>query len=95
MFVTLQTLVGQRYGSRPLPRKIPQAELDQITTALGESGSSDTLSVIEKWYKLDENSLPPEYVLQPLSTIGKTGLSDADFRSLREDNPQTVRKGKI
>jgi len=45
-------LLGDRYGWQPLPARIPAAELDPRPMA-GE------------WYKLDENAVPPEYVLQP------------------------------
>ena len=44
-------LLGDRYGWQPLPARILAAELDPRPVA-GE------------WYKLDENAVPPEYVLQ-------------------------------
>src|ERR1700690_1390389 len=49
-------LLGDRYGWRPLPARIPVSELDPRAVA-GD------------WYKLDENAVPPEYVLQPRAGV--------------------------
>ena len=45
-------LLGDRYGWRPLPTRIAASEFDPRPIA-GD------------WYRLDENAVPPEYVLQP------------------------------
>jgi len=49
-------LLGDRYGWLPLPSRIPVSELDPRVAA-GD------------WYKLDENAVPAEYVLQPRAGI--------------------------
>ena len=49
-------LLGDRYGWLPLPTRIPASELDPRPAA-GD------------WYKLDENAIPAEYVLQPRAGI--------------------------
>ncbi len=47
-------LLGDRYGWQPLPARIPVSEFDPRAVA----GAGE-------WYRLDENAVPPEYVLQP------------------------------
>lgn len=54
-------LLGDRYGWQPLPEKIPANEMEEIFNKL----SSDKKNIVEKWYWLDENAVPAEYVLQP------------------------------
>jgi len=54
-------LLGDKYGWQPVPEIIPQEEMDEILTAFPD----DAKPLIEKWYRLDENAVPPEYVLQP------------------------------
>jgi len=58
-------LLGERYGWRPLPEEIPGNEYEEIHTFLSE-GSDDTgLELLNQWYKLDTNAVPPVYVLIP------------------------------
>lgn len=61
-------LLGDRYGWLPLPTRIPATELDPRPVA-GD------------WYKLDENAVPAEYVLQP-----RTGIfTNPDIWSVMEE----------
>lgn len=54
-------LLGDKYGWQPIPSTIPQVEMDDIQTVLG----AEDLSLVQKWYRLDLNAVPPEYVLLP------------------------------
>lgn len=54
-------LLGDKYGWQPIPEKIPGIEGDKIFPLL----NNDDASLFNKWYKKDENAIPPEYVLQP------------------------------
>ena len=54
-------LLGEKYGWQPIPEIIPGYEMDAILKVLSE----DVKTLINKWYRLDENAIPPEYVLQP------------------------------
>src|SRR5437868_1853381 len=54
-------LLGERYGWRPIPPTIPADEFD----ALDEHLSPSDRGLVEKWYRRDDNAVPPEYVLQP------------------------------
>ncbi len=54
-------LLGEKYGWQPIPEIIPEDEMVQILRLL----QGDDKSLIGKWYRLDENAVPPVYVLQP------------------------------
>lgn len=68
-FLSLQ---GDKYGYRPLPRSIPQNMFEE--RAVNWEASSIDMAL--RWYRLDENAQPPEYVLRPL-----LHLNDAEFWS--------------
>jgi WD40 repeat protein len=55
-------LLGNRYGWRPLPHEIPAGEFQQIRQRVFEP---DDRRLLEAWYRLDENSLEPTWLLQP------------------------------
>jgi WD40 repeat protein len=64
-------LLGDRYGWRPLPYAIPANEFEKIIPLI-KPAEQDQLRWKEEqvedqkgWYRLDTNSVPPEYVLQP------------------------------
>lgn len=59
-YLSLQALLGDRYGYRPPPPEIDVAEFELILSA---EGALDT-SVLNVWYKKDLNAQPPVYVLQ-------------------------------
>lgn len=52
---------GDRYGWRPLPWEIPLDEYNEILKHI----DSDTKSLLNTWYRLDDNAVPPLYCLQP------------------------------
>jgi len=54
-------LLGDRYGWQPVPAVIPQTEMDAIRPHL----QSDSRKLVDDWYRLDENAVPAEFVLQP------------------------------
>ncbi len=68
-------LLGDRYGWEPLPFEIPCSQFREIRERLGASpGEFDALAapsgmsanaLLDQWYRCDENSVPPVYVLQP------------------------------
>ncbi|HCU35194.1 MAG TPA: hypothetical protein DGT21_06940 [Armatimonadetes bacterium] len=53
-------LLGDRYGWRPVPARVPQVELDAV---LGHTVDPGECSLIRDWYALDTNSVRPEYCL--------------------------------
>ncbi len=54
-------LLGDRYGWQPIPVKIPATEMEEILNIL----DNKDIEILASWYKLDENAVPGEYVLQP------------------------------
>lgn len=55
-------LLGDRYGWRPLPSEIPAAEFEEIVDNITGRNEGDLL---KRWYKRDDNAVPPAYFLQP------------------------------
>jgi NACHT domain- and WD repeat-containing protein len=54
-------LLGERYGWRPLPPRIPASELEAIRPHLDPHASG----LVEAWYREDRNAVPPEHLLRP------------------------------
>ena len=65
-------LLGDRYGWRPVPFEISAVLFDLLLTRIS---SREEQELLNAWYRLDENAIPPHYVLQP--------------RSGRFENPRT------
>uniref|UniRef100_A0A1I8AA47 WD_REPEATS_REGION domain-containing protein n=2 Tax=Steinernema glaseri TaxID=37863 RepID=A0A1I8AA47_9BILA len=57
----------QKYGYRPLPSEILSSEFDTLKRMLVEN--QEDVSLLETWYIEDANSVPKQYVLQPISSI--------------------------
>ncbi len=54
-------LLGNRYGWRPPPATIPQAEFEAIGEHIPDP---DARALTDQWYSLDANSVPPECCLR-------------------------------
>ncbi|MBV6439996.1 MAG: hypothetical protein EPGJADBJ_01658 [Saprospiraceae bacterium] len=52
-------MVGERYGWVPLPYRIEQIEFEGIARA----ASLTERDALSKWYELDNNQVPPSYIL--------------------------------
>ena len=62
-------LLGDRYGWRPLPSEIAADEFLAVERHIeGDHGRA----LLRKWYRRDDNAVPPVYCLQP-----RTGRSRA------------------
>ncbi len=57
------TLLGDRYGWRPLPRIVEQSVFEGWCSQL----SYDEKTLFDQWYHLDKNQLPVSYILKPRS----------------------------
>jgi len=75
-------LLGDRYGWQPIPEEIPGEEFIQIKQVIKknkkefdkiakEAAHRDALSLLDDWYREDENALPPVYILQPVDPESK------------------------
>jgi hypothetical protein len=60
-----QTLLAQKYGTRPLPPHIPQAEFESLLDAVA---TDDDRTLLTNWFVLDENAVPAHYRLQPIES---------------------------
>uniref|UniRef100_K1Q937 Uncharacterized protein n=1 Tax=Magallana gigas TaxID=29159 RepID=K1Q937_MAGGI len=59
------SLLSHKYGYTSLPREIDAEEFLKIFT----STEKDDQNLLNKWYKRDDNSLPPVFVLQTISKL--------------------------
>lgn len=55
-------LLGDRYGWCPPPPQVPAAEFEQILTRVHDPSDR---ALLQEWYALDENAVPPECYLLP------------------------------
>jgi hypothetical protein len=58
-------LLGDRYGWRPLPARIEKKEFEAILAKVPDAGPDSGRALLSRWYRLDENAVPAEYVLLP------------------------------
>ncbi|XP_056004736.1 NACHT and WD repeat domain-containing protein 2-like [Ostrea edulis] len=75
------TFLNQRHGYRALQSVIAQKEFTQLMESLRSMG--EDLSSFNVWYKEDENSIPPVFVLQQISSV----ISDYKLK-----DPEAVKK---
>lgn len=69
-------LLGNKYGWQPIPEIIPYNEMSLILYSI----SSNDKELIKKWYWIDTNAVPQEYVLQPKEKlINYQNETDEDF----------------
>ncbi|CAF1410127.1 unnamed protein product [Rotaria sordida] len=76
--------LGQKYGYRPLPTKIEDAEFRNVLSV----SSPDDARLLSLWYKLDSNNIPSLFCLQPVSSIFTNFTNKAHPRLMEEDQSQ-------
>ncbi|XP_041349254.1 NACHT domain- and WD repeat-containing protein 1-like [Gigantopelta aegis] len=90
------TFLSHKYGYRSFPRLIPEDEFKQLSD---EIQSAETKEVIQKWFMRDDNSVPPTYVLQPISSLlPDFKSSNMDLQSLAKkawDDDRTIMQDAI
>jgi hypothetical protein len=92
-------LLGERYGSRLLPSRIPANEFEKILACMGDFQRKSML-VTDKpvsawrdgkgvnrigWYRKDMNAVPAEYVLQARTIDFPPHIADDDKRRICEE----------
>jgi WD40 repeat protein len=65
-------LLGDRYGWCPPPAQIPADEYQRLLTKV----PSQKAHLLEKWYRRDDNAIPPEFCLQPREIGGPCELTN-------------------
>jgi len=78
-------LLGDRYGWRPLPSRIERAEFEAILAKVPDAGGPESdRTLLGRWYRLDENAEPAEYVLLPRE-VAAPEVATADARRAAQD----------
>ncbi|XP_033748500.1 NACHT domain- and WD repeat-containing protein 1-like [Pecten maximus] len=77
------SLLANKYGYRSPPRTISVDEFQVLSAGVK---NEEIKTLITKWYLRDDNAVPPEYVLQPISKYIPNRLShDKDLQSAAKD----------
>ncbi|KAA0707921.1 NACHT domain- and WD repeat-containing protein 1 [Triplophysa tibetana] len=63
---TFIALLGNQYGHRPVPSQISETEFEVLVAKL--SKDPESLKLLNHWFYKDSNSIPPTYILQPITT---------------------------
>ncbi|ESO93391.1 hypothetical protein LOTGIDRAFT_119564, partial [Lottia gigantea] len=60
--------VSHRYGGQPLPTELTLQQFEVMNSEITKLDFQDG-ELFSKWFQLDENNLPPNYVLQHVTTF--------------------------
>lgn len=85
-------LLGDKYGFRPLCNKIKSTEYRAIRRCLIEQDINTDF--LDTWYKEDQNAVPAEYLLQPISSILKnfTNKKEPELQALDQRIWQAIQE---
>ena len=61
-------MLGDRYGYRPPPPEIAADEYEMLL-AEAEHLHHEHVAVVKTWYRKDDNTVPPMYVLQVIASF--------------------------
>ena len=86
-------IIGDKYGFRPVPVTIDKNIFEMLLGSVKSNpGGKRAAELLVQWYKLDENSIPTAYILQPVSTFYplayKHHANDADEKKGKEERQQ-------
>jgi hypothetical protein len=73
-------LLGDRYGWRPLPYEVSADEFEQMIPLVAK----EEKSLLEQWYRRDDNAVPPVYCLQPRHVDVSERASEEEKRTAQE-----------
>ena len=62
--------MGDKYGYRPIPSSMTEDVFRALASQSGHVTTPDDAAwtLVEDWYRKDENAMPAVYVLQPISS---------------------------
>lgn len=69
-----------------MPTRILEKEFELIIKILKDE--PDDIKLLQTWYKLDSNSIPAVYVLQPVSSVFKNFTNKTEKALMEEDQNQ-------
>ena len=81
-------LLGQKYGYRPLPARLPAAHLEAMLEGLASLNMGEGPKLLTKWFHKDSNCVPPVYVLQPISSILPNFLNSKKAKLQQRDQEE-------
>ena len=86
-------IIGDKYGFRPVPVTMDKNIFETLLGSVkSHPGGKHAAELLVQWYKLDENSIPAAYVLQPVSKFYphayKHHANDADEKKGKEERQQ-------
>ena len=58
--------MGQKYGYRPFPVNISAREFEKLLDAVE---NQDDVALLKHWFWRDDNSVPAQYMLQPITSL--------------------------
>ena len=67
-------ILGDKYGWRPLPPSVDAVEFEPLLERIDEADRE----LVTSWYLRDDNSVPPCYLLQPISNQFPINSADKD-----------------
>ena len=77
------SLMSHKYGYRDFPRRIDSEEFSKLMSAVEQDDEKDeeedegeVKTLLNTWFRKDDNSVPAHHVLQPISSVLKDYLSD-------------------
>ena len=82
----LQAILGDKYGTCPLPVAVPVKQFETLMTE-ATSLKLDT-KLMNEWYILDNNAMPPVYVLQ----VKRIDVNEMNLSSLNEQKMKSSNK---
>ena len=85
-------MVGDRYGTRPIPRKIPSQIFEAIKLQITDKND---IRLLTGHYKLDSNAVPPVYILQISHLISNWKVLENDLRRIITENVQKASSSGI
>lgn len=74
-------LLGDRYGYRPLPDRLDEADHASLLAAI-EMSDAGAARLMREWYSLEANSVPPVYMLHTLSDANRATFWDTALPQL-------------
>ena len=83
-------LLGDRYGWRPLPSRVPADEFEMLMSVLSDGDRSwlvwneDQRAHEKGWYRRDDNAVPAEYVLRPRASRVPADATADSARAARD-----------
>ncbi|KAI8929230.1 hypothetical protein BC831DRAFT_6231 [Entophlyctis helioformis] len=78
--VNFLAVLGDKYGARVLQPEIPSSTFNLLLKEIKAMGDDCMagVSTLTKWYKLDENMVPPHRILQPITSEFPDFVNDGD-----------------